>query len=72
MTAVRVLKLIFLVLRPGYPTYLKKSKYYLAGGVAAAFECKITLKPEHILQTVRTAIKIRELMPRRTGTPMRS
>lgn len=33
------------VLRPGYPQRLLDKKLYLAGGVAAVFECKNTLRP---------------------------
>src|SRR5437762_4573040 len=33
-----------LVLQPAYPPQLLDKKLYLAGGVAAAFECKVTLK----------------------------
>jgi hypothetical protein len=37
-----------IVLKPSYPRRLRSTKLYLAAGVAAAFECKTTLKPEHI------------------------
>src|SRR4051812_7486068 len=33
-----------LVLSPSYPQALLDKKVYLAGGVAAAFECKVTLR----------------------------
>jgi hypothetical protein len=58
-----------LVLRPGYPRSLRNKKTYLAGGVLAAFECKLTLKPEHIREAANTAAAIRELVPERHGTP---
>jgi uncharacterized protein DUF6602 len=58
-----------LVLRPGYPKYLRNIKHYLAGGVAAAFECKITLRSNHIDKAVENAAKIRRLLPSRQGTP---
>jgi hypothetical protein len=47
-----------LVLRPVYPRHLMDKKLYLAGGVAAAFECKLTLKPEHIKKAVENALSI--------------
>jgi hypothetical protein len=40
-----------IVLRPGYPQRLLDKKLYLAGGVAAVFECKNTLKASHIEKT---------------------
>jgi len=58
-----------LVLSPSYPKQLLNEKLYLAGGVEAAFECKTTLKPEHIDAAVKTASAVRRLLPERTGTP---
>ncbi len=58
-----------LVLHPYYPRYLLDKKLYLAGGVVAAFECKITLKAEHIRTVIENSVKIRNLLPRRNGTP---
>lgn len=60
-----------LVLHPSYPTRLLDKKVYLAGGVAAAFECKITLKAYHIKKAMENAVEIRRLLPPRTGTPYR-
>lgn len=37
-----------IVLSPDYPLGLLKKKHYLAAGVLAAFECKLTLRPHHI------------------------
>jgi hypothetical protein len=47
-----------LVLYPTYPKRLLENnqKLYLAAGVAAAFECKITLKKEHIFSATKNAI----------------
>ena len=39
-----------LVLHSSYPKYLLNKKYYLCGGVVAAFECKLTLRPEPLNQ----------------------
>lgn len=57
------------VLRPGYPRALANRKVYLAGGVLAAFECKLTLKPGHIASAARNARLIRRLAPDRVGSP---
>ena len=46
-----------LILHPSYPKMLLDKKLYLVGGVAAAFECKTTLKSEHVKKTVETAKK---------------
>lgn len=40
-----------IILRPGYPQRLLDKKLYLAGGVAAVFECKNTLKAAHFAKT---------------------
>jgi len=64
-----------LVLKPSYPPALVNKKMYLAGGVAAAFECKITLKKRHIARAAKTAAEIQAISdPRpeastRIGTP---
>ena len=42
-----------LVLYPSYPKILLDKKLYLSGGVAAAFECKTTLKAADIKKAVR-------------------
>ena len=54
-----------------YPKQLidDNQKMYLAAGVAAAFECKLTLKAEHIEKAVKNCIKIKSLYPNRVGTP---
>lgn len=58
-----------LVLAPSYPLILIDKKLYLAGGVVAAFECKTTLKSQHIKKAVETASKIRRNLPKRLGSP---
>jgi hypothetical protein len=58
-----------LVLSPSYPTILLDKKHYLAGGVVAAFECKITLKASHVQSAVETAATIRRIIPKETGSP---
>ena len=49
-----------LVLHPTYPDYLKDKKLYLAGGVVATFDCKTTLKTEHIKKVIGNCIQIKE------------
>lgn len=58
-----------LVLRPEYPKHLLDKKLYLAGGVLAALECKITFRKEHLPDFFDRSIKIREMLPIRLGTP---
>ena len=58
-----------LVLKSVYPEKLLNKKLYLAAGVAAAFECKNTLRAEHIEKAVETCVKIKNLYPVREGTP---
>ena len=58
-----------LVLKDVYPKKLLNKKLYLAAGVAAAFECKTTLRAEHIEKAMETCVKIKNLYPARQGTP---
>ena len=58
-----------LVLKSIYPERLLNKKLYLAAGVAAAFECKTTLKASDIEKTVKNCVKIKSLYPVREGTP---
>jgi hypothetical protein len=60
-----------LVLNGTYPRKLLNKKLYLAAGVAAAFECKITLKASHVDEAIENCTKIKSLCPKRTGTPYR-
>jgi hypothetical protein len=60
-----------LVLHPTYPKALHNKKHYLADLVVAAFECKLTLKAEHIRKAVKNAAEIRKLLPKRIGSPYR-
>ncbi|MDQ6948150.1 MAG: hypothetical protein M3256_18240 [Actinomycetota bacterium] len=59
------------VLSPAYPRALLSKKTYLAGGVVAAFECKLTLRPEHVAAAVAKAADIRRILFVRGGTPYR-
>jgi hypothetical protein len=47
------------VLRPGYPERLVSKKLYLSSGVLAAFECKNTVKAEHITTAAATAALVK-------------
>ncbi|TWT37648.1 hypothetical protein KOR34_26060 [Posidoniimonas corsicana] len=58
-----------LVLNSVYPEKLLDKKLYLAAGVAAAFECKTTLKGAHIEEAVATCKAVKNLFPKREGTP---
>ncbi|MCK4794276.1 MAG: hypothetical protein KAV87_61685 [Desulfobacteraceae bacterium] len=59
-----------LVLSPSYPEALIGRKEYLEGGILAAFECKLTLKAEHIRTAVKNAAEIHRLsQPIRKGNP---
>lgn len=58
-----------LVLRPGYPTRLLNKKLYMAGGVAAAFECKNTLNAAHVTSAFARAVRIADLAGPLPDTP---
>jgi hypothetical protein len=58
-----------LVLHPAYPQHLREKKVYLAGGVVAAFECKLTLRNEHFKKVGETCGMLRSLLKPRTGSP---
>jgi hypothetical protein len=60
-----------LVLSPNYPPFLVNKKHYLAAGVVAAFECKLTLKAQHIQDAIGNAAKFSSIFPWRYGTPYR-
>jgi len=58
-----------LVLTPSYPKGLGNEKYVFAGGVIAAFECKLTLRLSDIRRAFDTACAIKRKAPSRSGTP---
>lgn len=60
-----------LVLKSSYPKKMLNKKLYLAAGVAAAFECKTTLKASHIADALKTCVKIKSFYPARIGTPFK-
>jgi hypothetical protein len=57
-----------LVLRPSYPKKLLDKKLYMAGGVATAFECKLTLRSEHFQKVFENSRAIQNLALPRSGT----
>jgi hypothetical protein len=57
------------VLKSAYPKKLLSKKLYLAAGVAAAFECKTTLKASHVSEAVQNCVAIKSLYANRTGSP---
>ena len=59
-----------LVLRPFYPEFLVNKKLYLSAGVAAAFECKLTLKVEHINSAFSTGSILRKLLDNPATDPI--
>ncbi|QQZ41052.1 hypothetical protein IF690_24055 [Pseudomonas sp. SK3(2021)] len=62
-------QLDIIILKPTYPAALHHKKKYFIAGVAAVFECKLTLKKNHIYESVRTAATVKRLSTHRTGTP---
>ena len=58
------------ILNPCYPEKLREGKRYLAGGVLAAFECKLTLTAKHIAEARAKCSEIKQhcLM---SGSPYR-
>jgi hypothetical protein len=58
-----------LVLTPSYPRGLGNEKYVFAGGVVAAFECKLTLRPSDIKRAFETASAIKKKARARSGNP---
>jgi hypothetical protein len=62
-----------LVLSPEYPRGLieEGEKLYVAGGVLAAFECKLTARREHIARAFETARELSKGIGKRSGSPYR-
>jgi len=56
-----------IVLWPSYPPFLLTKKLYLASGVAAAFECKLTLRKAHLKKIFSTAVKLSEMTEKEHG-----
>ncbi|VUC81189.1 Uncharacterised protein [Raoultella terrigena] len=58
-----------IILKPFYPPFLVNKKYYLIDGVAAAFECKTTLRPRDLEKSFKTAAIISRLCKKKVGNP---
>jgi hypothetical protein len=58
-----------LVLVPSYPRSLLTQKFYFAGGVVAAFECKLTMRDSDWEKVFATAARIKRLLEPTLGTP---
>jgi hypothetical protein len=50
-----------LVLWPSYPPFLMNKKMYLASGIAAAFECKLTLRLSHLRKIFENSVRLSEI-----------
>lgn len=57
------------VLKPAYPKKLLEKKIWLAGGVAAAFECKTTITAAHVTASVTRCAEFKNLYAAREGSP---
>lgn len=60
-----------IVLKSSYPKKLLNKKLYLADGVIAIFECKVTLKAAHITEALKNCIAIKSLFTPRKGSPFK-
>lgn len=58
-----------IVLHSSYPRKLLKKKTFLASGVLAAFECKLTLKKDHIARAFEDAVALHDVVTPREGDP---
>lgn len=58
-----------LILKPFYPERLRAKKTWLAAGVAAALECKLTLRAHHLSDAFGRAKACKDLVKPRLGTP---
>jgi hypothetical protein len=58
-----------LVLAPSYPLALRDKKLFFAGGVIAAFECKLTLQPAHLKKALANSAFIKNMVAIRQGNP---
>jgi hypothetical protein len=57
------------ILKPSYPKKLLEKKVWMAGGIAAAFECKNTLTAAHVTSSVERCAIFKSLFLPRIGTP---
>ena len=57
------------VLQPNYPKFLLRKKQYFAGGVVAAFECKLTLRQPGLKRFFENSCLLKKLTNPSTGNP---
>ncbi len=60
-----------LVTKPEYPQDFVDKKLFLESGIAAAFECKLTLRPEHLEKELSRCAAVKKLSVPLYGTPYR-
>lgn len=58
-----------IILSPEYPKGMLNCKRYLAKGVVAVFECKITLSSRDIIRFFENSKKLQEIVGHEEGTP---
>ncbi|MBN2412419.1 hypothetical protein JXQ31_12080 [candidate division KSB1 bacterium] len=58
-----------LVLHPFYPKALRDKKLYFSAGVAAAFECKLTLTRTELRKAINNSFEIKNLFETQNGSP---
>jgi hypothetical protein len=58
-----------LVLTPSYPKRLLNQKHYFAGGVIAAFECKLNLRSRDWSKVFANAVRVKRILTPTLGTP---
>jgi hypothetical protein len=59
------------VLKPSYPPKLLDKRTWIADGVAAVFECKLTITPTAITDTIRRSSEFGSRLQPREGSPYR-
>lgn len=55
------------ILRPEYPKHLLSENYVMAGGVLAAFECKLTLRSGHMKEFYDKSVSYKSVSEAQTG-----
>ncbi len=53
-----------IVLWPSYPPFLLNKKLYLAAGIAAAFECKLTFRKSQLRKLFKNGVRMTEIAKR--------
>ena len=58
-----------MVLKPNYPAGFHSKKKYFSAAVAAVFECKLTLKKQHIFKSMKSMSELKRQSTPKYGTP---